>query len=92
MRKKRLYKKRRSKESSEILHFKKRMIERHKMVLTTEQIYEIAAIIKNGKHKLVEKQTNRVSVYDTTYHDKKLRIVYDKLRHVPVTVYEDSWI
>lgn len=92
MNKKKSHKKKRTKESCELIHFKKRMIERQGLVLNKEQINEICKLIQNGHSTFVKKQTNRIVLHDISYNGKVLRIVYDKLRKIPVTVYDDSWI
>ena len=92
MNKKKSHKKKRTKDSCEIIHFKNRMYERQGIVLNKEQINYISKLIQTGNSIFVKKQTNRIVIHDINYNDKTLRIVYDKLRKLPVTVYDDSWL
>lgn len=92
MNKKKCHKKKKDKESCEIIHFKKRMFERHGLILNKEQINEITKIITDGKSNFVKKQSNRIVIHDVIYNDKTMRIVYDKLRKLPVTVYDEAWV
>ena len=85
-------KKKRTKADCELIHFKKRMNERQGIILNKERINEICKLIQNGQSKFVKKQSNRVVIHDIIYDDKKLRIVYDRLRKLPITVYDDSWV
>jgi len=92
MKKRKHHKKLKTKIENEIIHFKKRMIERHNLVLNKEQINEICNLITTGRSIFVRKQSNRIVIHDVIYDNKTMRIVYDKIRKVPVTVYDDSWI
>lgn len=84
--------KKKSKEECEIIHFKKRMFERHGLIINKERINEICKLIQNGKSTFVKKQSNRIVIHDIMFDGKSIRIVYDKIRQIPVTVYDDSWV
>jgi len=91
MNKKKSHKKKKNKDDCEIIHFKRRMYERQGIVLNKEKINEICKLIQTGQSTFVLKQTNRIVIHDILYDGKVLRIVYDKLRKLPVTVYDDAW-
>jgi hypothetical protein len=46
----------------------------------------IRKLIQNGEADLVETQSNRVTLHDITFRGERMRIVYDKVRKVVVTV------
>lgn len=63
------------------------MIQRVEMYVTKTDIQQIGKIVREGVDtKLLERQSNRISIYEVMYHNTKLMIVYDKMRHIPVTV------
>jgi hypothetical protein len=67
-------------------HFKRRMRERHGLWVNNGDLKKIVGAIQGGNCKLIQKQSNRVSVYEIEYEGKELSIVYDHMRSVPVTV------
>lgn len=42
-------------------------------------------MIHSGTGKFVEKQSHRVSVWDLEFKGHTIRVVYDKLRMIPIT-------
>src|SRR5512138_1159016 len=74
-------------------HFINRIRRRLKITLTDNDIDQLVSCIKNQKNtdrykiKYLEKQSNRVVVYELTIDDKEpVNILYDKFRHMIVTV------
>lgn len=74
-----------NKKQTERKHFKKRVNERFGIYVNNEEINRIIADIKIGDAPLVEKQTNRVSVYLTEVQGVKMNVVYDHRRKMLVT-------
>lgn len=75
-----------SKSSSQIQHFKKRMYERHGLVIGKNEYNKILNNVKSGDAEFVEKQSLRVSKYIVEYNGIKLIVIYDKQRKTLVTV------
>jgi hypothetical protein len=42
-------------------------------------------MIQEGEAQFVEKQSNRVSIFQLTYKEKSVKVVYDKLRKTIVS-------
>lgn len=68
-------------------HFKTRMSERFGFEITQQEIDQIISAIQKQKPTahFVKKQSHSRTVYMMAVRGKKIRIVYDKLRHQPVT-------
>lgn len=47
---------------------------------------ELGEMIRSGRATFVRKQSNRVSLWDVDYRGEPLRVVYDKQRHLPITI------
>lgn len=77
-----------SKRKNQIAHAKRRMLERVGYVVGESSLNSIVNQIRGGKAKFVRRSSNRVTVWDVVYEEKKLRVVYDKLRKSIVTVYQ----
>jgi hypothetical protein len=84
-----------SKKKSELRHCKRRFLERTGVDLT-QQMHDcfLTLIHNSGVHPekiaFVEKQSNRVTVWDVKHEDKIYRCVYDKLRKQIVTVLNNT--
>jgi hypothetical protein len=52
---------------------------------------ELVTAIQTGKASFVEKQSNRISVWDVDYEGKVARIVYDRIRKQIVTFLYDTF-
>lgn len=70
----------RTKEQSQNIHARKRFAQRFGIFLTKKLKAEIVQMIHNGFATFVEKQTNRVSLFDVQIEGKTIRVVYDKQR------------
>ncbi len=66
-------------------HFKARALERYGLELNRHDLRDIAKMIQRNSGQFIEKQSNRITVWEVTYKDTLLRVVYDKNRKVVVT-------
>lgn len=64
-------------------HFFKRSLERVGVLLDEN---DLIRKIQNHELEFVERQSNRKTVFRLEYHDKKYRIVYDKVRKQIITI------
>lgn len=73
-----------SKSTSQRYHAQKKFLERYECPLSKEQYIQLCSYIKDKKPNttLIDKQTNRVSVYGIKcdLHKEQIIAVYDKLR------------
>ena len=77
----------RSKAEQQKLHAKRRIRERFGISLNDHQLAELVKQIQSSKLKLVEKQSNRISVFLAKIPSgENVRLVYDKNSHTIVTV------
>lgn len=79
--KKKRKKVKRSKMQSQDIHARKRFFQRFNIILTKELKAHIVKMIQRGFATHVEKQTNRISLFDVYVEGKTVRVVYDKHRH-----------
>ena len=79
-------KKKRQKSKDMLRHVKRKFWMRWSIELTDELHREFVKKIQNREGKLVEKQSNRVSVWDIEYKEKTMTVVYDKIREMLITV------
>lgn len=75
-----------TKTEAQRIHFKRRFLERHGITLNRHDIRHIAASLRDGKGKLISKQTNRVSIVAINFREEEYVIIYDRQRQTPVTV------
>jgi hypothetical protein len=71
-------------------HAKRRFYQRIGEVLTDETKSKLISMIGSGKAVLEERQSNRISIYRTSWNDVDFRMVYDSTRKEIVTVLTDS--
>lgn len=69
-----------TKTQSERRHAKKRAFERYGLVLNKFDFQTIILRIQTNKAKFIERQTNRITIWELTVHDILCRVVYDKQR------------
>lgn len=69
-----------SKNKCQKTHFKRRLKQRYGLNIGKEGIKKIIDMIKNGNAEFVEKQSNRISIFNVEYEEEKIRVVYDKNR------------
>jgi len=82
-----------SKSTAQRIHAKRRFAMRTGLILTHELRRELSTKILERKAKLVEKQSNRVSIYDVEHKIKGksevFRLVFDKMRKNIVTILDN---
>ena len=74
-----------TKERSQESHAKRRFVQRFGIILTKELKERIVKMIQEGYVQIVEKQSNRISLFDVPVEGKMIRIVYDRTRKNIVT-------
>jgi hypothetical protein len=79
-----------TKKQSERIHAQRRLQERYGLSVSGREYKGIIRLIANSTRtnptaRLVERQSQRVSVWDVLWEDKTLRAVYDKFRGEIVT-------
>ena len=67
------------------IHAKRRLSERYGIAVNRVGLAEIVILIQSGKAKFLERQSNRVTVWDVTFRGQQIRVVYDTHRHAVVT-------
>jgi len=75
-----------SKKKAQQRHARKRFAERYGVVFDPRLERDFIQIIQSGDARFVEKQSNRVSLFDITMGEEVFRVVYDKERKTIVTV------
>ncbi len=87
--KKRGKKKRRlNKTQASKIHFRKRLKQRCDLTMNNYEMNELIDLIHSGKNNYgVEKKSNRLTIHIVEYKSKQLRVLYDKVRRVLVTVF-----
>jgi len=70
----------RTKKQAQNVHARRRFQQRFGISLTKELKDEILDTIHKGWANFVEKQSNRISLFDVFVKGKKIRVVYDKMR------------
>ena len=79
-------KKKGSKTNAERKHASRRMLQRHGLEVGKTELGEMVKMIQDGEATFVERQSNRITVWDMDYIGRLLRVVYDKERKQIVTV------
>lgn len=74
-----------SKKNCEKRHSIKRCAERFNIVLTPKELNDITKSIGSKNSKFLERLSLRLSVWETTIKDQKVKLIYDTKRHVIVT-------
>ena len=87
-RKKKPKKIKRTKQQCQNVHARRRFIQRFGIPLTKELKLQLLTMIHKGHCQFIEKQSNRISLFDLYIPDNgtKIRVVYDKIRHNIVSV------
>lgn len=71
-------------------HCKRRFKERYGIEFNRHLRREFVQLIQHNQCHFVEKQSNRVSVWDLIHEGNVFRVVYDKQRKNIVTVFPDA--
>jgi len=79
-----------SKLAAQRAHAKKRFKERHGIDFNRNVRRFFISSIIDGKARFVQKQTNRVAVYDVDYNNKVYRVIYDRTRKNIITVMDND--
>lgn len=74
-----------SKAKSQRKHAKRRALSRYGLALSRHHLDAIVLQIQSGKAKFVERQSNRVTLWEVSYEGHILPVVYDKIRKTCVT-------
>lgn len=78
--------KKRKKERDILRHVRRSFRVRWDIDLTDELHRQFVQQINKGRCRLIEKQSNRISVWGLVYNDEEMSVVYDKQRKMLVTV------
>ncbi len=75
-------------------HFMQRARERLGLAIKEQDVREIRKLLQTdgvtGAARLVMNQSNRVGLWWVVYHGRKFGMIYDRVRHTPVTVVPDE--
>ena len=71
-------------------HFCGRLWQRYGIRIDRRTYEYLCVLVRAGEARFVERQSNRVTVYDLTVLGKTVRVVYDSVRHCLVTVFPPS--
>ena len=74
-----------SKKQCQQHHAKKRALERYGLNLITKDLRQLVLDIQNGKSKLIEQQSLRVSIREVEFNGEQVFVVYDSKRKSIVT-------
>jgi hypothetical protein len=77
---------RKNKQKLQVEHARRRFRERYGIVLNEHQYKYLSQQISDNRAKFIEKQSNRVSVFELKYENQVVRVVYDKQTKQIVTV------
>jgi hypothetical protein len=78
----------RSKRKAQKAHARRRAAERFGICLTNESYRDLVRQIQSNQAKFVEKQSNRVTLWEVDFAGKKAVAVYDKSRHTVITLWD----
>jgi hypothetical protein len=81
-----------SKAQCQRYHAKKRALERFDISLTTADLDKVVQTIQEGNAAFITKQSHRISVFSILINEKKMNVVYDKVRKTIVTFLTDDMI
>ena len=74
-----------SKAKSLILHAKRRASERYGLALSNDDLDKIVRLIQNHGAKFIRRQSGMITLWEVSFMEKKLQVVYDKQRSQVVT-------
>ena len=78
---------RKSKSNTQKYHLRKRFQERYGLNIGKDTIDRFIRMIQKNECNFVEKQSDRISIWDIPYEDNTFRVVYDKCTKNIVTVF-----
>jgi len=80
-------KKKFTKKQAQKAHFKNRLKERFDIIVNRHDIRELVEDIQTGNNIInSERLSSRVTVHTMLFMGKKMKILYDRMRKVPITV------
>ncbi len=74
-----------TKREAQIIHAKKRFLQRHGRNLDDTEYKILVNLIKNNKSKCIRKVSNDYFIHEIQYQKETLYVVYNKSRHTIVT-------
>lgn len=80
-----LIRKSKGKRKAQLKHAKRRFADRFEISLNDNEYLQLVNKIQKGNAEFVERQSNRVTVWDVEHAEKTIRVVYDKRTKVIVT-------
>lgn len=81
-----------SKRSQQLKHAVNRAYLRYEVNITETDIAKMCRMIQaHERCTLIEKQSNRVSIYKLNYNEQEMMAVYDRLRNVIVSFLPLDW-
>ena len=75
-----------SKADSQRAHVKRRVRERFGFPIGDDRLEEMADAVRSGRARFVRRQSNRITIWDTEFEERPIRVVYDKRTKQIVTV------
>ena len=75
-----------SKAKAQFIHTRSRLAQRYGIRLTRRGMSEICRKIQAGKAKCLEKQSNRISLFEIECSGDIIRVAYDSIRKTLATV------
>jgi DNA replicative helicase MCM subunit Mcm2 (Cdc46/Mcm family) len=79
-------KKKLTKKQAEKIHFKKRVLERFDITINRHDIRELIEDIQAGNNIIKsERLSSRVTLHTMIFMKKRMNILYDRMRKVPIT-------
>lgn len=82
---KNLIRKAKGKRKAQLKHARRRFDGRFDIKLNDNEYLQLVNKIQKGNAEFIERQSNRVTVWNVSYNDKVIRVVYDKRTKVIVT-------
>lgn len=82
---KNLIRKAKGKKKAQLKHAKRRFEGRFEISLNDNEYLQLINKIQKGRAEFVERQSNRVTIWDIEHNDKTIRVVYDKRTKVIVS-------
>jgi hypothetical protein len=78
--------KQKSKARAQIAHARQRLFERYGIEASDAEIKGLVSEIQAGRGQCIERQSLRVTVWELLFHERRIRVVYDKERKTIATV------
>lgn len=77
--------------ANQLHHSEQRARERFGISLDRDARFAIHAMIHEGRTRLVQRRSLRISIHELTYEGKLVHVVYDHKRHTLVTFLMPGW-